>query len=280
MERIKLAVVIPTHCDAFILKLTLGTLLRHFQQHDLNIQLGLHKSFNVGDVSKGFLDQLRRVAQVHLVDEINWVEHHANLARYSLMHAKNIESLFQQIKYYRFDYVLILDNDVQVKADFLTELVTRFPEADLLGTYFREPEVAEEFTNGRDHETMLSIPRVAPWHLLLSRRLYAKIMENPSVLYPVIIRDEGLRRERQRLHGVEKDLPIFSDTFGEVLHHCKQDWDMKLGIVSNAEFSQWAHHFFCSSLNYGRWALGEQMPAHLARIKEIYDTEFPNGLEF
>jgi hypothetical protein len=280
MSRIKLAVVIPTHCDSFILKLTLGTLLKNFNNHDLNIQLGFHKSFNVGDICEGFFDQLRGIAQVHLVDEIDWVENHANLNRYSLMHAKNLESLFQQIKYYNFDYVLVLDNDVHVKADFITEMITRFPDADLLGTYFREPECAEAFTNGRDKEIMLSLPRVAPWHMILSRKLYNKIMEKSSIMYPLVIRDKLIIKERQRLYGAEEDMPIFSDTFGEVLHHCKFDWNMKLGIVSNIEFSQWAHHFFCSSMNYGSWVLGQEMPAHVAKIKEAYDTEFPNGLNF
>jgi hypothetical protein len=274
----KIVVVIPTHCDAFILKLTLGTLIKNFSKHDLNIQLGLHKSFNIGDTQKGIFDQLRKVAQVHLVDEIDWVENGSNVNRYSLMHVKNLESLFQQIKYYSFDYVLVMDNDVHVKADFVTELINRFPDADLLGTYFREPYGAEEFTR-MDGETLLSVPRVAPWHMILSRKLYNKIMENPSIICAVDIRDEEIIKERQGLYKSYKNLPIFSDTFGEVLHHCKFEWDMKLGIVTKLEFEQWAHHFFCSSMNYGVWSLGGEMPGHLARIKEVYDTEFPGGFE-
>jgi hypothetical protein len=99
-------------------------------------------------------------------------------------------------------------------------------------------------------------------------------------MYPVIIRDDVIINERQKLYGKDKNIPIFSDTFGEVLHHCRFGWDMKLGIVTKLEFEQWAHHFFCSSMNYGVWSLGEQMPGHLARIKEVYDTEFPNGFDF
>jgi hypothetical protein len=214
------------------------------------------------------------------VDEIDWVKEHANWSRYSIMHAKNLESLFQQIRYYNFDYVLVMDTDVQVKADFVTELITRFPQADLLGTYFGEPGGIEEFTTYADNETLYSFPRIAPWHMLLSRRLYTKIMEDTSVIYPVIIRDEGMKRERQKYYDLEKDLPIFSDTFGEVLHHCLFDWDMKTGVVSKDEFSQWAHHFFCSSMNYGGWVLGDKLPDHLAAIKEAYDAEFPGGLTF
>ena len=275
----KLAIIIPTHCDSFILKLTLGTLLKNFQKHDLNLQLGFHKSYNVGDTDPGFLDQVRKVAQVHLVDEIDWVAHGSSIIRYSFSHAKNLECLFHQIKYYSFDYVLIMDNDVHVKADFVTELITRFPDADLIGTYFRNSSDTEVFTRD-DRQTMLSLPRVAPWHALLSRKLYNKIMEDLSVLYPIEIWDAEAIKVRQKFYGIDKNLPIFSDTFGEVLYHCNFDWDMKLGLVSNSQFEEWAHHFFCSSMNYGDWALGEQMPANLAKIKHVYDTEFPNGLEF
>ena len=280
MPSIKLtvAVVIPTHCDSFILKLTLGTLLRHCKKHDLNIQLGLHKSYNVGDLHQGIFDQLRRISQVHLVDEIDWVANGENVNRYSLMHAKNLESLFQQIKYYSFDYVLVLDNDVHVKADFITELITRFPDSDLIGTYFGEG--VEEFTRISDEKTLISFPRVAPWHLLMSRKLYNKIMEDSSVIYPVEIWDEEAIKERQGSYGIERNLPIFSDTFGEVLHHCRSDWNMKIGVVSSTQFEKWAHHFFFSSMSYGAWALDKDMPAHLEEIKKVYDTEFPNGLEF
>jgi len=140
---------------------------------------------------------------------------------------------------------------------------------------------AREFTHIGDGESLYSLPRIAPWHLLLSRKLYELIMEDPSMIYPKEIREEGEKHKRQKIYGVDKDMPLFLDTFGEITHNCRFVWDdmIKIGTVPNVEFEKWAHHFFSSSLNYGEWSLHEQHGPHLESIKRIYETEFPDVLK-
>ena len=51
------------------------------------------------------------------------------------MHSKNIENLFKNIKYYDFDYVVILDNDLYIKSDFISLLTNNEIKYDLIYSY-------------------------------------------------------------------------------------------------------------------------------------------------
>jgi hypothetical protein len=278
----KIAVIIPTHCLPPVIKLTVGSLLKAHPTHDLNIHLGVHTNYDHYSKDLSLFEDLRKVAHIHLVDEIDWVVYNAIVYRYSQMHATNIHNLLKQIKHYEFDHVLLLDNDVHVKADFITELTTRFPKADLIGSFFDGRDEIIPFNLSGTGEKQYMLPKIAVWHVLFSRRLYDRIMENPSIIYPREMRDDVAGTGRNaylNIHKATENLPLFVDTFADVLHHCRHVWkDMQVATVPYTEFDQWAHHFFTSSFNYGWWAIKDKHGTHVSEIVEIYNREFPKGL--
>lgn len=267
----KLAVVIPAHCHPDILRLTLGSLLQNSWCHDLDIHIGFH--FNYSDYCSdiAIFDELQGVANLHFVEEIDWQLRHDDIARYSYMHARQIEFLFRQIRYHDFDYILLLDNDVFVKQDFVSALDLLTSQPDLIGTLFDDLDRGREGVQP-DGARVHYLPKISPWHVLISRRLYMKIIEDFSVLYPQVTTADT-RPDLQRIYNVTTN-NIFVDTLAEVLHRCRFMWEMRIQTVPTAVFESWAHHFFFSSFNYGQ-ITGQSREAE---IRETYTREFPYGI--
>jgi len=277
----KIAVVIPFHTYPEVLKLTLGTLLRKVgPNYDLNIHLGIHANYNHyfhGDLS--FFDELRKVAQIHTVEEIDWMgAYNANWFRYSVMHAKNLINLFQNIRFYDFDYLLILDNDLYIREDFLTTCLERHPDADLIGSYLSDRDGLNEVHKGLDFLPIYVLPKLSGWHVILSRKLYLKMTEDYSSVYPIFV--EGEEADYYlKVYDPPKTLPLFCDVMGTFLFRVLRVWKMKFGVVPTQEFAQWVHHFTESSFNFGARNLGSQYPAKIKAIADQYHKEFPKGLE-
>ena len=95
----KICVVIAAHSPSVYTKLTIATLLRTVgKNHDLNIHVGVHSNLSDYTNDLSIFEELKGIAQIHLVDEIDWNLHNRNNYRYSLMHAKNIENILKNIK--------------------------------------------------------------------------------------------------------------------------------------------------------------------------------------
>jgi len=270
----KLAVVIPAHCHPDILRMTLGSLLRTFTAHDLDIHVGFH--FNYQDYCKNtsIFQDLKGVASVHLVDEIDWRQYADNINRYSYMHARHIAFLFKQLRYCDFDYVLLLDDDVLIYQDFVSGLALQGCP-DLVGTLFDDVSGVRHGTRG-DGTRFCCLPKISPWHLLISRRLYDRIVDEPTVLYPKDIPPE-FRRYSELTVIYQPPSParlFFFDTFADVLHCCLHEWHMQVRTFPSAVFAGWAKHFFFSSFNYGRIA----SPGRELEIRAAYAREFPDGI--
>lgn len=286
----KLLVLIPTHCQPDILRLTLFSLVKHLSvAHDLNIHLGVHSNYRhySSDFTLFNDPRIRKlVSGIHLVDEIDWQAEGNNIYRYSIMHARNIANLFLQTRYYDYDYVLLIDNDVFVKADFVTEAMKMASQAcfgterdskvDLIGTYFEDASTPRNFTNFRDGETILALPKVSVWHLLISRKLAEEIINRPDRIFPKEVRDPmEIGARFVEVYGeIPRDVPIFLDTFVNLVEDLKRSSKWKTMMVPCAVFSGWAHHFFCSSFNYGEWALGAEKQARVDEIVSIFQREF------
>lgn len=289
----KLAVVIPVHCHPDILRLTLFSLVKHLSpNHELTIHLGVHSNFDNYCSDFGIFNDPRikkLVSGIHLVDEIDWQAYSKDIYRYSRMHAKNVINLFHQIRYYEFDYVLVLDNDVLTKADFVTETMKMAAMAkfgtqggeefsvDLIGSYFEDTPNPKEFTNARDGETLCALPKISAWHLLLSRKLYEMILENPTaIVSPREVRDiQEMEKYSEVYPSIPRGMPIFIDTFCDLPFRIREK---KMGylLLPREKFAEWAQHFFCSSFNYGEWSLGmERKVEHIAEIVAVYKKEFP-----
>ena len=282
----RVAVIIPVHCETHIIQLTLGSLLRACgAKHDLNIHLGVHS--NYGDYTKDriIFEQFRGVAQFHLIDEVPWLA--VDGPRYSRMHAKQLRNLLTHIRYYDFDYVLLLDNDVLIKQDIVSALLALQPDGDLIAScrddqpslYVRTwPKVD---ANTPSEEWVL--PQPSPWHLLLSRRLYQAVLAQLSVVDPEFLpaQERGRRLQFLDLYHASRDLPLSIDTCSRLLHACRFEWPgYAVKLLSATEFDTIAHHFFFSSFNYGQNVHGiAGHNVYLQTMKATYDREFPNGID-
>jgi hypothetical protein len=207
----KLAVFIAVHTYPEVAKLTIGSFLRAHQEYEIELHLGCHSNYS--DYCKDLsLFRLGKLAQIHLVDEIDWIgSYNACWYRYSVMHAKNLENLFKQAKYSDFDQAVILDHDLLIKKDFITPLNERFPGADLIGCLFEDRATLKPYQTAHS-EDVHAAPKISVWHSLLSRRFYDEILKNPesrgsAALYRHLRRDlpsRGLRgrlRNGNRPHG-------------------------------------------------------------------------------
>ena len=228
--------------------MTVKTLVRETKGHDLNIHVGFHS--NLKDYTNDFsmFQNLRGLCQFHAVDEIDWMKHNEDIYRYSRMHCKNLENLLKNIRYYDFDYVLILDNDLYFKKDFVTEITTRYSNFDMIGSHFDDRE--ENVTVIDDYGNPVTFsPKISVWNMMISRKLYEFIIQDTSIIYPQFV--DG----------------IFYDSFARVE---KEAFDFSKKIVGTSELEELVEHFFGGSFNYG---IIMNKKTH-ERPLEIYKREF------
>jgi len=230
--------------------MTVKTLLRETKGHDLNIHVGFHS--NLRDYTKDFsmFENLRGLCQFHAVDEIDWMKHNEDTYRYSRMHCKNLENLFKNVQYYDFDYVLILDNDLYFKKNFVSELLTDNDDVDMIGSHFddREKNVLTKDAYGRN---VIFAPKISVWNMIISRKLYDFILQDTSMIYPQF--QDG----------------VFYDSFAYVE---KLAVNFSKKIIETKQMEDIVQHFWGSSFNYGGIIKTESDK----KAKMIYEREFGN----
>jgi hypothetical protein len=244
----KICVLVSSHSPSFFTEMTVKTLIRETKGHDLNIHVGFHS--NLKDYTNDFsmFEKLRGLCQFHAVDEIDWMKHNEDIYRYSRMHCKNLENLLKNVRYYDFDYVLILDNDLYFKKDFVTEILTRYPDFDMIGSHFDDREENQTYIDNYGNPIIFS-PKISVWNMMISRKLYEFILQDTSVIYPQIV--DG----------------VFYDSFAYVE---KIATNFSKKIVPTGEMGQLVEHFFGSSFNYG---IIMNKNNH-ERPQKIYESEF------
>lgn len=274
----RLCVVIPAHAPWHVVELTLGSFLRTHQTYEIDVHVGVHANFCHYTSDYQMFKDLRGIAQIHMVEEIDWGAHNESMFRYSTMHAKNLENLLRHAAYYDFDRLVILDHDLFVKRPFVSECLLRFPEADLVGSAFDDLTELREFKT-ENGQFLYALPKISVWHVILTRKLFDKIMADPRVIYPRMLSDE----ERMRyfpFYETPKDLPVFVDTFADVFHKTRFIWDLKHELVPTPEFDAWVQHYSGSSFNYGFRILGsERYNGRMVASQDLFKKEFPYGLE-
>jgi len=278
MSRKKLAVFVAVHTYPEVAKLTIGSFLRAHQEYEIDLHLGCHSNYSDYCKDLGLFKDLRGLAQIHLVDEIDWLgAYNACWYRYSVMHAKNLENLFKQARYADFDQAVILDHDLFVKKDFITPLNERFPEADLIGCLFEDRAGLQPYETAHG-EKVYSAPKISIWHSVLSRRLFDEIVGKSAIIYPKMLIEHKARQSYFHAHPQTEDRPVFVDTFAQVYHHVANGTDdLRAGVVSSSEFQASVDHFYNSSFNYGSWTRGDGYPEHIKKIIDVYRREFPKG---
>jgi hypothetical protein len=277
----KIAVLIPFHTYPEVLFLTLGTLLRKVApNYELSIHVGIHSNYNhYYHGPLGFFDRLRKIAQIHTVDEIDWLgEYNDHWFRYSVMHAKHLVNLFKNVYFSEFDYLLILDNDLLVKHDFVTECLKRYPEADLFGSYFADRNDLNEITREKDGLPIYVLPKLSGWHVMLSRKLFLTMATDYGCVYPSFMEGD-VAKPYLDTYKPPKTLPIFSDVMGLFFHMALHRWKVPFGSVPTADFANWVHHFSESSFNFGERSLKNDYRPKIREIAAQYAAEFPKGLE-
>jgi hypothetical protein len=275
----KLAVVSCVHTYPEVAELSLGSFLREHSAYDVELHVGCHSNYSDYCRDLRLFHDLKGLASIHLVDEIDWLgAYNACWYRYSVMHAKNMENVFRQIRYSEFDYVVTLDHDLFVKSDFVTPLLEQFPKADLLGALFENTRELTPYETAHN-EKVYRAPKVSVWHGLISRRLYEKILYSPKIIYPRLL-SGNCAQPYLEAYRPQEERPIFVDTFAEVYHevvHGKGGFSP--GLVPAEWFHDRVQHFYNSSFNYGSWTRGDSYPAHIREIKDIWKREFPDGLQ-
>lgn len=272
----KLLALVPVHTSLPVAGLSIGSFLREHRKYSVDVHVGVHSNYSDYTQDLSLFEELKGIATVHKVDEIDWLgEYNTCFYRYSVMHAKNLENLMKKTADLDFDYAVFLDHDLLVKTDFVTRCLNRFPDADLIGTLHDDKDKIWPFVTMAG-QRVNCLPKVSIWHLLISKKLFKGILGNPSLIYPKLMNDVEKKSFTEEQPGLE-DLPLFVDTFSEVLQLCRRTKAMKIGVVKTAEFAQWVSHFYNSSFNYGSRTRGDY-PAHVAEIEKIYRREFPQGL--
>lgn len=272
----KLCVLVPVHTSMPVACLSIGSFLRQHEKYDVEVHVGVHSNYSHYTTDLRLFDELRGVAQVHTVDEIDWLgEYNRCFYRYSVMHAKNLENLVKQSAKSDFDYAVILDHDIHVKADFVSKCIERFGGTDLIGNVPDDKDAIWPFTTALG-EKVNCLPKISGWHMMISKRFFDVLVSNTALLYPALYR--GAERDLfTKGQANLEDLPLFADTLSRVYWTCKNQEPFKVGILKSEEFAGWVRHFFASSFNYGQRVAGNYS-AHVAEIEKIYQAEFPNGL--
>ena len=273
----RLCVLIPAHAPWHVIELTVGTFLKHHRSDEIDIHVGVHS--NLCDYTKDhrMFEDLRGIAQIHMVDEIDWKNHNESVYRYSTMHAKNLHHLIKHAAYYSFDRLVILDHDLWVKGPFVTEFVAKYPSADLIGAAMNDVSTMKEFTTEKG-QVLYSLPKISIWHAILTRKLFDKLMEHPVAIYPRVLNDQE-RPKYFQAYGAERDLPVFVDTFADVLHRTRFEWELNHQFIPETDFSKKVRHFSGSSFNYGVRLLGERYNGRMSESLELFSKQLPKGLE-
>jgi hypothetical protein len=278
----KLAVIIPSHSSPKVTLLTVGTLLRTHSTHDLNLHVGVHTNYAHYTSDMSLFQALKGIAQIHLVDEIDWAAYNTCVYRYSMMHATNLANLIKQTQYYDFDYLLILDNDVYVRQD-LTALAQ--DGADIITALFNDRSAPWAFSQV-DGAQRYALPKPTVWHMLLSKRAVSFLAANPTCMFPAEYAggDGSTRVALADCYGLQESYPIFCDTMSGFLHLCRMPtstgWPtgLRLQIVPSSTLAGYAEHRFVSSFNYGSHTLPATYAQRIADMIETFDAEFPDGL--
>jgi hypothetical protein len=277
MEKRKIAVAISSHSPAPFTQLTVASLIENCgERNDLNIHIGVHANISDYTNDLSLFDDSRKVAHIHLVDEIDWMAHNSDVYRYSKMHAKNLENILRNIKYYDFEYLLLLDNDLLIQRDFITELIEKHKGADLIGHYFCDNKLPNTVSENFAGEIIQMLPKCSVWCTLISRDLFDRILKEPDLLYAERVDDHHRKLAISEFYPtIDPELPVVFDTFSKILLIENEGW--KFSMDSEEEVMGNTYHFMGSSFNYGGRLGGVDFKVEKA--KEIFSSRYPNRLE-
>lgn len=264
----KICALISSHSPSYYTKLTVASLLKEVgKNHDLSIHIGIHS--NLGDYTDdlSLMKDFEDICQFHVVDEIDWNGRAPeDIYRYSKMHSKNLINLLKNVRYYDFDLLLILDNDLHIKNDFVTEL---WNNQDLVGSLFDDKDTLSTHINVFG-ELVDFTPKISVWNVIISRRLYDLIMIDPEIVSPKLFMPE---------HNTYSENQLYYDTLSRVYSKIN-DWNLTTKFLKTEEMSERVRHFFGSSFNYGTsYKVHEDPDAILSEVIQIYESGYKDFID-
>lgn len=276
----KILVLIPSHSDPVYTKLTIASLLRNHPDYEFNIHIGMHSNYKDYTSDFSLFEETKGLAQIHLVDEIDWNLHYNDHYRYSKMHCINLSNLIKNTQYYNFDWVLHLDNDLLIKEDFLTGLAQS--KADFIFDYFEGKDIIRKVDNERTdtgfNGRLQFASKVTAWNLMFSRKIFDRMLAYPDTFWAEKIDDPSIiAKYKEFIPELELDRPLMFDTFCKLLFYCKYIWNDVEVFHTDGLMSNKIHHFFHSSFNYGVQICNNREGHNVAH--KIWTVEYPDGLK-
>ena len=276
----KLLILIPSHSAPIYTKLTVASLIKQLTpKHDLNIHIGVHSNYSDYTDDLSLFEDMRGLAQIHLVDELDWMAHYNDNYRYSKMHCLNLMNLLKNCKYYEFDYAIHLDNDLWIKEDFVSDLCNG---EDLIFDYFENSnkvrKVFNERTDSGYNGSVQFAPKITAWNLIFSKKIFDRMLNDISVFYPEKIIDSELIREyKKHITDLDEENPLMFDTFSKLHFLCSHIWnDVKIKST-DGELAKRIKHFFFSSFNYGVQISNNHNGVKM--VEEIWNNEFADDFK-
>lgn len=254
----KICALISSHSSAVYTKLTIASLLRHLgKNHQIQIHVGIHSNLDDYTNDLSLLREFEDICQFHTVDEIDWYAHNTDIYRYSKMHSKNLINLLKNVKFYDFDLLLVLDNDLHIKEDFISKL---WSGEDIISSLFNDNDSVKRVTDAYGNLIDFA-PKLTVWNTILSRKTYDLIIKQPDII-------------AARTENSDGSVPLFYDTFAGLYPKIKE-WNLTSKIIKTSEMAESIHHFFGSSFNYGYYYRVHQNPDEiLDKVNEIYIKDY------
>lgn len=263
----KIAILIPAHCTPKVLKLTLGSWLETYNGvYQVKVFIGLHKNFSHYHTGQSEIEGLQDNPNIKVcfVDEIDWTKGLKDkdawgyLMRYSTMHAVNLQNLMTNASGYDPDYVAVFDHDLVFKQDFVRWAFETYPLSDLIGCLMNDRDADREIYTHMGGIRFM--PKFSIWHLVMTRKMFQKTLQELQTLYPMQSGHYGY------------------DTFAKTYELAKNQWDMRVRAVREAELIPVVRHVWNMSMNMGVAANSENYSKKISTIEQEYDTRFPNGI--
>jgi len=191
--------------------------------------------------------------------------------RYSKMHALNLMNIMVNLKDRDFTHVAILDNDLLFYSDFIGWVLENHKDADVVGCLFGNRDF--EFPHlTLDGGRATFAPKFSIWHMVISRRCFEKMVEDPSQMLP-----------SERVLSAEGHL-MCHDTFSHGLKSAQGEWGFDVRTIPEIKVATMVRHWGSASFNFGarNTTLTDRRDGrhslHIKNIEDEHDRLFPEGI--
>lgn len=241
-------VLIAAHCEPEVLKYTLGTWLEHYDgSYKATVAVSLQADYDRHSSRRAEIEEMSPSLDIVHIDPVNFA---TDRMYFSNAHAHCLRRLMDHCRHISCTHVAFLDHDLEFKDDFIGWSLRQ--DADWVVTLFG------------DRTKMLILnntywpPKPSIWHMVVSRKLFDKIMEDTAVVAPEMFGN------------------LVYDTAAKMFEYATLSWGMNVKVFPNKDFEEHVRHLWSLSFQYGPVVRG--YPEKLTDLKRRYAERFPNGI--